>query len=120
MNPDRTMREMYQATKAKTNLLRNMGYTVVEQWECDFDLQIKHNPELSAYLDSLEVVEPLKPRDAFFGGRTGAASLYYKVDRSKGEEIRYVDGQTSMERTQLVTQQSLLTQKTRISPTTTG
>ena len=27
----------------------------------------------------------------FFGGRTGAASLYYKVDRSKGEEIRYVD-----------------------------
>ena len=91
VNLDRTMREMYQATKAKTNLLRNMGYTVVEQWECDFDLQIKHNPELSAYLDSLEVVEPLKPRDAFFGGRTGAASLYYKVDRSKGEEIRYVD-----------------------------
>ena len=85
------MREMYQATNAKANLLRNMGYTVVEQWECDFDLQIKHNPQLSAYLNSLDVVEPLKPRDAFFGGRTGATSLYSKVDRSKGEEIRYVD-----------------------------
>ena len=49
------------------------------------------NPQLSAYLNNLEVVEPLKPRDAFFGGHTGVASLYYKVDRSNGEEIRYVD-----------------------------
>ena len=33
----------------------------------------------------------LKPRDAFFGGQTNAAALYYKTDTSIGEEIKYVD-----------------------------
>lgn len=43
------------------------------------------------FLADLQIVEPLQPRDAFSGGRTGAASLCHKVDESKGEQIHYVD-----------------------------
>ena len=35
------------------------------------------------------MVEPLEPREAFYGGRTGAVTLHAVAD--KEEEIRYVD-----------------------------
>ena len=35
------------------------------------------------------MVPPLEPRDAFFGGRTGATTLYAKT--SEGEDISYQD-----------------------------
>lgn len=47
--------------------------------------------DLQAFLSSLDIIPPLNPRDAFFGGRTGAVSLYRQADDTQGEEIRYVD-----------------------------
>ena len=40
-------------------------------------------------LRSFELVAPLEPREAFFGGRTGAVALHAVA--GKGEEMRYVD-----------------------------
>lgn len=40
-------------------------------------------------LSRLRLVEPINPREAFFGGRTGATTLYHKAEEN--EEIRYVD-----------------------------
>lgn len=40
-------------------------------------------------MTTLQLVEPLQPRNAFFGGRTGAVALHAVA--SEGEEIRYVD-----------------------------
>ena len=37
------------------------------------------------------MVDPLNPRHAFLGGRTGATSLYAHVDETKGEKIHYLD-----------------------------
>lgn len=76
---------------AKTALLRALGYTVVEMWECDWGRQVKHDPQVQQFLSTLEIIDPLDPQDAFFGRSTGAASLYYMVDENKGEQIRYVD-----------------------------
>ena len=36
-------------------------------------------------------MKPLELRDAFFGGRINAASLYHKTDTEVGEEIKFVD-----------------------------
>ena len=36
-------------------------------------------------------VEPLSPRDAFFGGRTNALKLHYESKEDEGEQIKYVD-----------------------------
>lgn len=71
---DRTVEEVYDATLKKTAMLRHAGYTVVEQWECEFKKEKKINPELQAFLKELELVSPLNPRDAFYGGRTGAVA----------------------------------------------
>ena len=58
-------------------------------WGCDFTKQKKSDPELAEFLKKFEFVPPLEPRDAFFGGRTGAATLYSKA--AEDEEISYVD-----------------------------
>ena len=87
--PDRTVEELYQATLSKRMALLRAGYTVIENWECLWDKQVQTNAFVQRFLNSLDLVAPLDPRDAFYGGRTGAVSLHAKA--GEGEEIRYVD-----------------------------
>lgn len=61
----------------------------MEKWGCDFAKDQKTDPELKTFLEQFETVTPLEPRDAFFGGRTGVATLYAKAE--EGEDIAYVD-----------------------------
>ena len=86
-NPDRTLEELYEATQAKLQRLRAAGFQVIVEWECTW--QQKITPSISSFLSSLTSTPPLQPRDAFFGGRTGAVALYHQVD--PGEKIFYVD-----------------------------
>lgn len=88
-HPERTVEEKYQATLKKTAILRDAGYTVIEKWGCEFAKEKKSDPKLQSFLESFEILPPLEPRDAFFGGRTGATTLYAKAE--KGEDISYVD-----------------------------
>ena len=82
---------MYEATIAKSDILFRERYSVITIWECEWDRQVKVDSDLQAFLTTLEIVHPLEPRDAFFGGRTNAATLYHKADQSIGEQIKYVD-----------------------------
>jgi len=50
---------------------------------------MEHSAAVKSFLRDLEVVPPMVPRHAFFGGRTGAVALYAKA--KPNEEIRYVD-----------------------------
>ena len=86
---DRTVNEVYEATERKAAMLRLSGYHVVEKWECEFQEAKKTDPALKAFLDDLDMVPPLDPRDAFYGGRVGAVSLYAKAE--EGESIKYCD-----------------------------
>lgn len=70
-------------------MLRAVGYTVIEKWGCEYKEDKKTNAELKAFLNNDEAVPPLEPRDAFFGGRTGATTLYAKAEPD--EEILYQD-----------------------------
>ena len=88
-NPDRSLYELYEATEAKMQRLERAGYQIKIQWECQWNAQVKRDPSLSSFLSSLTSTPPLQPRDAFFGGRTGAVALYHKAD--PGEKIFYVD-----------------------------
>ena len=89
VNPDRTMEELYRATLAKEDALRTAGYHVNVMWECQWDELCKSNPFVKNFVSTLSLVEPLEPRQAFFGGRTGAIALHAVAQ--EGEEIRYVD-----------------------------
>ena len=88
-NPDRTMEELWRATLAKEAALRLDGYTLEVMWECDWDILCEHDPAVKRFVTDFSLVEPLQPRHAFFGGRTGAVALHAVA--SEGEEIRYVD-----------------------------
>lgn len=88
-HPDRTVEGVYEATMRKAQMVRAAGYTVVEKWECEYKEGKKTDPDLQAFLKTYEAVPPLEPRDLFFGGRTGATTLYVKAE--PGEEIGYQD-----------------------------
>ena len=87
--PDRTVQELYNATLAKRMDLLRAGFKVFEIWECQWDELIKTDQAVNHFLSSFDLVKPLEPRDAFYGGRTGAVSLHTVA--GEGEEIRYVD-----------------------------
>ena len=74
-------------TQAKNDKIRDAGYTLIEVYECE----LKENSKFQKFLKTWnrECVEPLNPRDAFFGGRTNVTKLTY--DFKEGEKGRYVD-----------------------------
>ncbi|XP_044597352.1 uncharacterized protein LOC123273932 [Cotesia glomerata] len=81
----------YDSIIATSEKIRGLGYNLIEEWECDFDVFLTSVPETAMELREhpLLSIEPLKPRDAFFGGRTKSfVSLY---DVKDNEKIKYVD-----------------------------
>ena len=88
-HPDCTISEIYEDTCKKTQKLRQAGYTVIEKWEHDFEVDKKTNPTLIEFLKTFDLVDPLNPRDSFFGGRSNGVRLHCAV--AEGDEIHYVD-----------------------------
>ena len=74
--PDRTVEELYQATLSKRAALLRAGYAVLEMWECDWDQMVDTNEAVQSFLNLFDLVPHLEPREAFFGGRTGAVALH--------------------------------------------
>ena len=70
----------------KSSALKTRGYIVVQVWEYDIKQELECDKEIRHYFDNYEIVNPLEPCDAFFGGRTNAAKLYHKC--KEGEKIR--------------------------------
>ena len=91
LNTDRAFQEMYEATCAKTNILRREGYVVKEMWECQWKWQKKHDQALKTFLQTYEPEPCLSPRDVFFGERTNTTKLYCVTDVAVGEKIYYID-----------------------------
>ena len=88
-HPDRTSSEIYEATCKRAQKLRQPGYTVIEKWEHEFKVYKKTNPTVIEFLKTFDLVDPLNPRDSFFGGRTNGVRLHCAA--AEGEEIHYVD-----------------------------
>ena len=84
-----TMEDLRQQTRLVTKRLRANNHTVIEKWECDFKADILSNPDLQQFYESYKPYEPIQPRDAFFGGRVNAITLFYEPKPE--EQIRYVD-----------------------------
>ena len=74
-------------TVGKRDTIKNAGYSHVSTCEC----QLAKNKDFQKFAKNFtqEMVEPLNPRDAFYGGRTNATKLLYN---SKENECgRYID-----------------------------
>ena len=86
---DRSMYEVREKTRETITKLKSAGYNVEQIWGCQWKKMKQDNPDCLHYVKDLHFVERLKPRDAFFGGRTNAAKLYHKVKPT--QKIHYID-----------------------------
>ena len=75
-------------TLDKMRLIQDKEFSYESIWECQFD-QCKVNEDLKSMTVASEIVSPLEPRDAFFGGRTEAFTLFSQADRER--KINYYD-----------------------------
>jgi G:T-mismatch repair DNA endonuclease (very short patch repair protein) len=55
--------EAYQRTLRRKADIEKLGFTVVEIWECDYRRELVDNPAMKEFVDSIELVEPLDPRE---------------------------------------------------------
>ncbi|XP_022808278.1 uncharacterized protein LOC111345269 [Stylophora pistillata] len=78
-------------TTQKISKLRQIGYTVVEMRQCQWERLKKSRKGIGEFIQSLTLTTPINPRDAFSGGWTGVRTLYHRVDPTQREQIRYVD-----------------------------
>src|SRR5271156_5284302 len=82
-----TMGELYNKTLMINNEIEEVGYKLVTVWECEFKSTY---PKKVLKMSIDDYVGILKPRDAFYGGRTEPTKLLYDF-KSKGQKGRYKD-----------------------------
>ena len=58
-------------------------YDYMMQRYPQIERELARGEEMKEYFDHYEAVEPLEPRDAFFGGRTNAAKLYCQCEEDE-------------------------------------
>jgi len=75
--------DVYRCTQKKLNDLKRRGYKVVEIWICQWQRMKQENKDIKTFVDQLNIVEPLNPRDAFCGGCTNAVKLYHLAKADK-------------------------------------
>ena len=77
------MEQLYKDTMKKVNYLENHGFEVVQKWQCELEKELKEDEEMKQFFDEYEIVDPLQPRDAFYGGRTNATKLFHECQRNQ-------------------------------------
>ena len=80
MNPisQKTMEQLYKDTVRKVNYLKNRGLEVEQKWGCELEKELKEDEEMKQFFEQYEIIDPLQPRDAFYGGRTNATKLFHE------------------------------------------
>ena len=80
MNPisQKTMEQLYNHTLKKVKYLKDHGFQVVQKWGCELKKELEEDEELKQFFEEYEIIDPLQPRDAFYGGRTNATKLFHE------------------------------------------
>ena len=81
------MEQLAEDTLEKVRYLKDLGYHVEGKQECVLYKQMEQDEEMKRYFEEYEIMDPLQPRDAFYGGRTNATKLFHQCQDD--EEIRY-------------------------------
>lgn len=78
-----TMDDLHEKTIERSRQITDAGYQLVEMWECEW---LKSKEYRKAKKLAKNIIEPLNPRDAFYGGRTNASKL-----KVKNKVLKYID-----------------------------
>lgn len=55
--------EVYQKTIARSEKLKEIGYKLVEKWECQLKEEMRNDEEMASYINAIHIEEPINPRD---------------------------------------------------------
>ena len=83
-----TMAEAYAYHQEKAAFLRSNGYNVEVMWSCEWKNLRETDDQAQFVLLALNLQAPLKPKDAFKGGRTNGFRLFY--ERKADEKISHI------------------------------
>ena len=72
------MEQLYKDTLRKVKYLKDQGFEVEQKWGCELTKELEQNEEMKQFMEDHELVDPLQPRGAFYGGRTNAAKLFHQ------------------------------------------
>ena len=72
------MEQLFEDTRVKVEYLEKQGFEVKQLWECELAKEMERDEVMKQYFEEYEIVDPLQPRDAFYGGRTNAAKLLHE------------------------------------------
>ena len=80
VNPisQKTMEQLYKDTVRKVNYLKKHGFEVEQKWGCELEKELEEDEEMKQFFEQYEIIDPLQPRDAFYGGRTNATKLFHE------------------------------------------
>ena len=90
------MKDLYEKTFNREKTFVDQKFRISKIWECELNKLRKASRDIEAYFiqhlrsfKSLKYSPPLKPREAFYGGRVNASKLYHEV--GVHEKIYYYD-----------------------------
>ena len=72
------MEQLYIDTVKKVKYLKDQGFRVVQKWECELKKDREEEEEMNQFFEQNKIIDPLQPRDAFYGGRTNATKLFHQ------------------------------------------
>ena len=84
-----TMAQAYKKYEEKVCYLKKLGYTVEVMWSCEWAALKESRADITDFLETLNLSQPLSVKDAFKGGGTNAFKLHYEV--RPGEKIHHID-----------------------------
>jgi hypothetical protein len=67
-------------TEERTEEVRQMGYSVIEIWECEIDRELKKDEKMRDFFNDLNTKGKIIPRDGLYGGITMAFKMMEKSD----------------------------------------
>ena len=85
----KAMGKLYDYYISRKIKLRSAGYNIIEIWEHEFTDLLKSDSLLKEVKQNLKLRDPIKPRDAFHGGRTEVFRLY--MEAGEDETIKQLD-----------------------------
>jgi hypothetical protein len=86
---NKTMGSIYERHINRIEKIKKKCKKIIEIWECEWSEFLARNVEAQQILAQNDIVSPINPRDALFGGRTNAIKLYHKCEGE--EKIKYSD-----------------------------
>ena len=83
------MEQLYKDTVRKVKYLNECGFEVEQKWECELAKERKGDEEMKQFFEEHEIVDPLQPRDAFYGEAYECREIIPPVPGQREDQVSW-------------------------------